>query len=96
MFLYMILGSALGIQLHFDQWLFALSITLFFAHLPLSIAGVGTREISLVSTLSLYQISSDLALSLSFSVLALLLIQAALGGGLHLLLPLKTKPEQSS
>ena len=89
MLIYLLLGSALGIQLEINQWLFALSITLFLSHLPLSIAGLGTREVSLVSTLSLYHVSSDLALSLSFSVLALLLMQAALGGGLHLLFPLK-------
>ena len=94
--IYVLLGSALGIDLEWKQWLFVLSITLFFSHLPLSVAGIGTREVSLISTLKLYEIPSTLALSLSFSVLALLLSQAALGGVLHLIFPLSTHSSEGS
>lgn len=85
--LFIIVAQDLGIHLAWSAWLVSLSVSLFFANLPLSIAGVGPRELSMVTTLGVYGISEELALALSLSSLAILIIQALFGGILHLIWP---------
>lgn|GEM_PF-423827 len=88
--LFILVAHDLGIQLPLSAWLMSLSVSLFFANLPLSVAGVGPRELSMVATLGVYGISEERALALSLSSLAILITHALCGGLLHLIWPTRT------
>ncbi|MBM4292760.1 MAG: glycosyltransferase [Deltaproteobacteria bacterium] len=81
------LAADLGVTLSAAEWLVSLSVGLLAANLPLSVAGVGPREASLVWALGRYGVPEGAALALSLSSLAVLLALAALGGLLHAAAP---------
>ena len=85
--LFVVLAADLGVRLSAAEWFVSLSVGLFAANLPLSVAGVGPREASLVVTLGRCGVPEGAALALSLSSLATLLSLAALGGLLHLTAP---------
>lgn len=85
--LFILVAHDLGVHLPLSAWLVSLSVSLFFANLPLSIAGVGPRELSMVTTLGAYGVSEEQALALSLSSLAILITHALCGGLLHLIWP---------
>ena len=85
--LFVVLAAELGVRLGAAEWFVSLSVGLFAANLPISVAGVGPREASLVVTLGRYGVTEGAALALSLSSLAVLVILATLGGLLHLFVP---------
>ena len=78
------LASDLGITLTPVAWIACLSLAQFAANLPISVAGIGPREVALVATLGGYGVSEADALALSLSGLAVLVSHALVGGGVHL------------
>jgi glycosyltransferase involved in cell wall biosynthesis len=87
--LFIVIAADMGVHLPLSAWFVSLSISLFMANLPLSIAGVGPRELSMVATLGAYGVAREQALALSLTSLALLLTHALCGGLLHLVSPLQ-------
>jgi len=89
--LFILIAAELGVSLSAGAWFTSLSVSLFFANLPLSIAGLGPRELSLITTLGAYGVSREQALALSLSSLAILIIHASLGGLTHLIWPSRSR-----
>jgi glycosyltransferase 2 family protein len=83
--LLVIMASDLGIYLPWSIWFSCLSLSMFAANLPISIAGIGPREATLIATLAPYGVEQQHALTLSLAMLALLITHALLGGLFHLL-----------
>lgn len=89
--MYLSLSRSLGISLPTQAWIEALSITILASQLPISVGGLGPREVALVTTLGAYGISQGSALALSFAALATLALHALAGGLIHLMSP-ATRP----
>jgi hypothetical protein len=81
------LGSCLGIELPLAAWgvvICAVSLVLL---LPISVGGIGLRDVTLVGLLSGSGVATERALALSFAMLGIQLVMAAVGGALILLSP---------
>jgi len=82
-----LLVAALGIQLGWEQIATAFVLTSGIAALPLSIAGVGTRDVLLIGYLRGYGVSAAQAVALSSLCLLLFLANGVLAGCLWIVRP---------
>ncbi len=73
-------ASALGIQVSFFYFLFIFPMAMLIEAMPLSIMGVGTRDLTLIFLFSLVGIDQEHAVSLSMMCLVLLLVFEAPAG----------------
>ena len=76
---FMVLGSATGVELSTAVWAVVVGLVSLALLLPITIAGVGLREVSLVAVLSALGQSASAALALSLVLLLLNLAGAAAG-----------------
>lgn len=85
----MLLGHALHITLTWTVWAVVYAGVTLLVLVPISIAGIGLRESGYIGMLSMFGVSGAAALSLSFTVFAIALFGAAVGGVLELGEPLR-------
>lgn len=74
-----LLGEALGIFLPFTAWAVIVGLTSVILMLPVTVAGLGLREGSLVAVLAMLGEGTGPALALSFALLAMNLLGAGVG-----------------
>lgn len=74
-----VLGEALGIALPLTAWAVIVGLTSVILMLPVTVAGLGLREGSLVAVLALLGEGKAQALALSFALLAINLLGAGIG-----------------
>lgn len=74
-----LLGDSLGIGLPFTAWAVIVGLTSVILMLPVTVAGLGLREGSLVAVLAVLGESAGQALALSFALLAMNLLGAGVG-----------------
>lgn len=86
------LGSGLGINLPLSTWAVVICVMSLVLLLPISIGGIGLRDVTLVGLLGSCGVASDLALALSLALLGLQLVMVAVGGILMLLPQPKLPP----
>lgn len=79
-----LLALALGIQISFYAIGWIRSFVLILAHAPFTIAGIGVRELGLITLLSLYSVTPSLAMAYAALAFAIQLLIGGLGGLLHL------------
>ena len=75
----MVLARTLGIHISIIDWFWIFGFVSVLQFLPISIAGIGVREVSFVGILALFSVSSAVALSLSLSIFAVQLLFAFVG-----------------
>jgi len=86
-----ILALALGLSLTFWQIALTMALASLVVMLPISIAGLGTREAVLVPALALFGQSPEAAVALSFLIAITSTVWRALGAISWFLLPLRNK-----
>ena len=74
-----LLGDSLGIGLPFTAWAVIVGLTSVILMLPVTVAGLGLREGSLVAVLAMLGEGTGQALALSFALLAMNLLGAGVG-----------------
>lgn len=82
--IHVLLGYALHISLSWNVWAVVYAGVTLLVLLPISVAGIGLRESGYIGMLSLFGVSAAVALSLSFTMFALALFGAAIGGLMEL------------
>jgi hypothetical protein len=80
-----ILGKELGVNVAFVDWCWILGLLSVILLLPVTIGGLGIREGSLIGILSIFKVSNEKALALSFSLFGLQITLAIVGGALELI-----------
>lgn len=85
------LATTLGIHVSFFDWMWILALVTLALAIPLTPAGIGVRDGTLVACLGLVGVNPEAALAISFGILALHLGFALIGGGLDLLLLLRSR-----
>ena len=85
--LFLIAAPDLGIELSLSAWMGCHPLSLIAANLPLSLFGVGARELTLIALLGGLGVDRALALALSLSVAGVIAITALLGALAHLVMP---------
>lgn len=85
--IYIFIGRSLGVELPLMIWFEILSVTVLAANIPLSVAGLGPREVALVSLLAQQGVSKEQALAISMGALATLVLHSLIGGLVHAILP---------
>jgi uncharacterized membrane protein YbhN (UPF0104 family) len=78
-----VLGMALGMDIALGQALWINALAYFAILLPLSVAGLGVREAAVVFALAPLGFSREASVALALLMLAMTLVNAALGGLLH-------------
>ena len=78
------LGCAVAVEVPFADWCWIFSILSVALLLPISFAGLGVRETTLVGFLGIFGVSSELALSVSLLALFIQIIDALIGGAILL------------
>src|SRR6185295_5221235 len=76
---FVVLGAALGLHLSLAAWAVVVGMTSLALLLPVTVAGIGVRDASLVTLLTALGQDAEAALALSFLLLALTLIGALAG-----------------
>lgn len=79
------LGSGLGIELPLSTWAVVICVMSLVLLLPVSIGGIGLRDVTLVGLMAGCGVAGDLALALSLALLGIQLVMVAVGGILMLL-----------
>lgn len=79
------LGFAVSAQVPFADWCWIFAILSVALLLPISFAGLGVREATLVGFLGIFGVSHELALSISILALFLQVVDALIGGAILLL-----------
>lgn len=79
-FYYYLIGRSLGIKLDFVHYCVAVPIIQVITLIPVSLSGVGVREAATITIFAVYNVSSELAFSLSILGFILALIFNAFGG----------------
>lgn len=79
------LGSGLGIDLSLATWAVVICVMSLVLFLPISIGGIGLRDVTLVGMLGGFGVANDQALALSLALLGLQLAMVAVGAILMLL-----------
>lgn len=74
-----ILGHDLGILISFWDWSWIFAVISVVLIIPISIAGLGVREIGFIGILNLFCVPADQAVALSFLVMAIILVGAFIG-----------------
>lgn len=80
----MVLAKNLHIFIPFIDWCWIVGVVSVALLLPLSIAGIGVREVSYVGILSSLGVPAESAIALSLSIFVLTLLGAAIGGAIEL------------
>lgn len=80
---YIILSRGLDINISFFDWCWVLGILSGLLVLPITVAGIGVREGSLVGLLGFFMVAPERALALSFSIFGMQLIFAIIGGAVE-------------
>lgn len=75
-----IYGSSLGINVSIIFYFVMIPITYFVTMLPISFAGIGLREVTIVSLFSLVEVQSHIAITLSFLIYMEILLKGITGG----------------
>ena len=88
-----LLSYGVGAEFNFFDWLWIHALSTFVLMIPISLGGLGIREGTLIGLLGMIAISPEQALAISFSFLALMLIQALTGVAIELVLIFKRKKE---
>lgn len=94
--IYIFIGRSLGVSLAWSEWIEVLSITVLAANLPLSVAGIGPREVALVTLLAQRGVSEEQSLAVSMGALATLILHALGGGLVHVVLSRPADPSYPS
>lgn len=81
-----VVAAGLGIDLPLATWAVVIGMMSLVLMLPISVGGIGLRDVTLVGLLGNCGVAADAALAMSLGLLALQLIMAA-AGGLLLLMP---------
>jgi uncharacterized protein (TIRG00374 family) len=76
----MILAKSLHVDVSYPDWCWVIAIMSMAVFLPITIGGMGLREGTLVALLGWLGVPGEQALALSFSIFAMILIGAAIGG----------------
>lgn len=79
-----IIGNAMEIHIGFWDWCWIFAIVSFVLVLPVSFAGIGVRELSLIGSLSIFGISSEKAIAFSLVILGINLLGTLIGGLIEL------------
>jgi uncharacterized protein (TIRG00374 family) len=87
------LGSAMGIDLPFAIWLWAWSLAKITALVPISLGGIGVRELALATFLAPFGVDAGLAVAQSLVWESILIAVGASAGSLSLLLRSRTGGE---
>ena len=66
----MFLAQHLGIEVRFGDWCWMFGVVSILVLLPVTVAGIGVRELSMIGLLSVFGISGAVALALSLNILA--------------------------
>jgi uncharacterized membrane protein YbhN (UPF0104 family) len=77
---FVVLGSALGIILDFSTWGWVRPTVVLMTMLPLSFAGLGVREVSLIVLLATYDVPAEQAVALAVSLFAISVLLPAVPG----------------
>lgn len=83
-FIILIIADALSIQLFIEDWCWILGILSVALFLPISVAGIGVREFTLVGLLGFMGIRTDPAMAFSFTILGITIFIAMVGGAVEL------------
>lgn len=81
-----IYGSSLGIKVPLTFYFVLMPITYFVTMIPISFAGIGLREVTIVSLFALVGVTSHAAISLSFLLYLEILLKGVVGGTILLLI----------
>jgi len=79
---YSLLASALGLDISLLSIGWIRSVVVLVTMIPVSVSGIGVREVALVTLLSLYGVSSSQAVGYSFLVFGITVLVVGLMGGL--------------
>lgn len=74
-----LLSLSLGLEIEILHLSIVLAVTALFGLLPISIAGIGTRDASLIFLLAPYGINSERAVAFSLSILAVFILELGIG-----------------
>ena len=91
-----IVAIAIGINLSFLYNSVAIAISSFLSLLPITISGIGTRDLVLITLFSQFGITQEKAIALSLSVLFLIFLNVLFGWIVSLIKPLKFTSSQKS
>lgn len=80
----MVVAYGLGMSVAFSEWCWIFGVVSLVVLLPITVAGIGVREVSLVTLLATVGVSSSSALAFSFMILGLQIAMAVVGGALEL------------
>ena len=86
----MALATAIGIDSHIVLWMFAWPLAKLVALAPISLGGIGVREIALAGILAPFGIEASLAVAQSLSWEVVLIVTGAFSGLAVAMLPSKT------
>ena len=86
---YYLLSKALGLNVEFINLSLILSLTALLSFIPITISGVGTRDAALIVLLKPYGINAEEAVAFSLSILAIFMIDIAIGFLFSLSNPIK-------
>ena len=76
---FFILAIAIGVNIDFISFSLILSIAALMTLIPVSISGIGTRDVALIVLLKPFGISAEEAVALSLSILAIFMIDIFIG-----------------
>lgn len=92
---YYVLSLGVGIEISYWDYCWVNAILTIILFLPISVGGLGIREVSLIGFLGLLNVSSEKAVSLSVLLLAIQVIRA-FGGGILLLVGRRMKKNEEN
>ncbi len=93
-----IYALALALDIHLSFWYLAASTTIvgLFTLVPISISGVGTRDVTLIFFFALLGISKELAVSFSMLILSMFLFMALFGIIAWFIKPIKVREKEEN
>ncbi|WP_175429959.1 lysylphosphatidylglycerol synthase transmembrane domain-containing protein [Azospirillum argentinense] len=91
-----VLGAGIGIDLPPTVWAVVMGVLSLVLLAPVSVGGVGLRDVTLVGMLAGFGVSADAAFALSLTLLGLQLLGGAIGGVLSLMPPAAPQAAPSS
>jgi len=93
---YQFYALALALDINLSFWYLAASTTIvgLFTLIPISISGIGTRDVTLIFFFSLLGVSKELAVSFSLLILSMFLFMALFGIIAWFIKPIKLKKEE--
>jgi uncharacterized membrane protein YbhN (UPF0104 family) len=76
-------GNSIGIDLPYWDWCWIFVIVFLAVFIPISVSGIGVREMTFVGVLGLLGFSSKEALALSLTILGLQIVNGILGRAVY-------------